>query len=188
MLELQHKKFIIESYFRTGRNLDNVEWVYSINQCLQDFRQGFPNLPITYAQLLSHVHACIDKFQETGAVTRKPGGGAPKKRTAACIEDIRQRMDNSPKKSIPKLSQQVQLSVGTCHTILKKDLELYPYKIQAVHELTQLDFVVSRSVNIVQVRSSGEEGKRKMPEEAFKLEQYLEDLENRNKCASSLST
>ncbi|KAI4462349.1 tryptase-related [Holotrichia oblita] len=121
----------------TGRNLDNGEWVYSINQCLQDFRQRFPNLPITYAQLLSHVHACIDKFQETGAVTRKPGRGAPKKRTAACIEDIRQRMDNSPKKSIPKLSQQVQLSVGTCHTILKKDLKLYPYKIQAVHELTQ---------------------------------------------------
>ncbi|KAI4457295.1 hypothetical protein MML48_8g00010323 [Holotrichia oblita] len=125
--------FIIESYFRS-------EWVYYINQCLQDFRQRFPNLPITSAQLLSHVHACIDKFQETGAVTRKPGGGAPKKRTAACIEDIRQRMDNSPKKSIPKLSQQIQLSVGTCHTILKKKLKLYPYKMKVVHKLTQVDF------------------------------------------------
>lgn len=139
MLELQHKIFIIQSYYRTGQKLENGDWVYSTNQCLHDFRQQFPNLPVTYAQLQKHIQACVIKFGETGAITRKPGGGAPRKRTANCIEDIRRRMDNSPKKSIAKLSQ-VHLSVGTCHTILKKDLKLFPYKIQAVSELKQEDF------------------------------------------------
>jgi hypothetical protein len=39
-----------------------------------------------------------------------------------------------------KLSQEGQLSVGTCHTILKKELQIYGYKTQAVLELRPLDF------------------------------------------------
>jgi hypothetical protein len=46
--------------------------------------------------------------------------GAPRKRTADCIEDVQRRMENSPKKSIVKLSQEGQLSVGTCHTTTTK--------------------------------------------------------------------
>lgn len=68
MLALQHKTFIIECYFRSGRKSDNGEWVYSMKQCLQDFRERFPNLPITDEQLLTHVHASIDKYLKTGAV------------------------------------------------------------------------------------------------------------------------
>jgi hypothetical protein len=47
-------------------------------------------------------------------------------------------MENSYTKLIVKLSQGVQLFVETCHTILKKDLQLYAYK--ALHELRPLDF------------------------------------------------
>ncbi|KAI4456724.1 transposable element tc3 transposase-like protein [Holotrichia oblita] len=126
-------------FYGTGQKLENGEWVYSINRCIEEFRQ-FPNLPVTYAQLLKHIQACVIKFGEIGAVTRKPGGGAPKKRTANLIEDVQQRMEQSPKKSVATLSQQVGLSVGTCHTILKKHLKLFPYKIQAVSELKAIDF------------------------------------------------
>ncbi|KAI4462975.1 transposable element tc3 transposase-like protein [Holotrichia oblita] len=138
--ELEHKIFIIQCYYRTGQKLENGEWVYSINRCIEEFQQQFPNLPVTYAQLLKQIQACVIKFGEIGAVTRKPGGGAPKKRTANLIEDVQQRMEHSPKKSVATLSQQVGLSVGTCHTILKKDLKLFPYKIQAVSELKEIDF------------------------------------------------
>ncbi|KAI4470703.1 nadh-ubiquinone oxidoreductase ashi subunit [Holotrichia oblita] len=142
VLELEHKIFIIQCYYRTGQKLENGEWVYSINRCIEEFQQQFPNLPVTYAQLLKQIQACVIKFGEIGAVTRKPGGGAPKKRTANLIEDVQQRMEHSPKKSVATLSQQVGLSVGTCHTILKKDLKLFPYKIQAVSELKEIDFGV----------------------------------------------
>jgi hypothetical protein len=49
--------------------------------------------------------------------------------------DISDRMLQSPKKSIRKLSQQVGVSCGMAHTALKKCLRLHPYKITAVHEL-----------------------------------------------------
>jgi hypothetical protein len=48
-------------------------------------------------------------------------------------------MENSPKKSIVKLSQEGQLSVGICHTILKKELQIYGYKTESVLELRPLD-------------------------------------------------
>ncbi|KAI4467915.1 diphosphoinositol pentakisphosphate kinase [Holotrichia oblita] len=107
----QHKIFIIQCYYRTGRKLENGEWVYSINRCIEEFRQQFPNLPVTYAQLLKQIQACVIKFGEIGAVTRKPGGGAPKKRTANLIEDVQQRMEHSPKKSVATLSQQGDLEL-----------------------------------------------------------------------------
>ncbi|KAI4463351.1 ig(immunoglobulin) and lrr(leucine rich repeat) domain [Holotrichia oblita] len=86
--KFEHTIFIIQCYYKTGQTLENGKWVYSINRCIEEFRQQFPNLPVTYAQLLKHIQACVIKFGEIGAVTRKPGGGAPKKRTANLIEDV----------------------------------------------------------------------------------------------------
>jgi hypothetical protein len=136
---LPHKMFLLESYFRSGR-LENGQHVYSINQWIQEFRQQFPNLVTTYTQLVKYIYACVDKFRETGSVNRKPGSRAPRKRAADSITDIQRRMENSPKKAIVKLTQEVQLSVGTCHTILKKDLQLCAYKIQAVHKVRPFEF------------------------------------------------
>ena len=48
---------------------------------------------------------------------------------------ISDRILQSLKKSIRKLSQQVGVSYGMSHTALKKLLFLHPYKITAVHEL-----------------------------------------------------
>ncbi|KAI4470369.1 neuropeptide y receptor [Holotrichia oblita] len=93
--ELEHTIFIIQCYYRTGQKLENGEWVYSINRCIEEFQQQFPNLPVTYAQLLKQIQACVIKFGEIGAVTRKLGGGAPKKRTANLIEDVQQQMEAS---------------------------------------------------------------------------------------------
>jgi hypothetical protein len=37
-MELAHKMFLLENYFRNGR-LENGQYVYSINQYIQEFRQ-----------------------------------------------------------------------------------------------------------------------------------------------------
>jgi hypothetical protein len=44
-------------------------------------------------------------------------------------------VENEPKTSLRHLSQQVNLSVKTCRTTLKKDLHLYPYRMTSVPEL-----------------------------------------------------
>lgn len=38
-------------------------------------------------------------------------------------------------KSIAKLSQEIYLSVIMYHAVVKKDLKLYSYKMQVMHEL-----------------------------------------------------
>jgi hypothetical protein len=81
----------------------------------------------------------IKNFQENGSAGRKPGSGRPKKRTPEVIEEARQAMEEAPGTSIEHLSQQLGVSVGTCHSIVKKDLHLFPYRLTSVQELHPVD-------------------------------------------------
>ncbi|RZC39840.1 hypothetical protein BDFB_014617, partial [Asbolus verrucosus] len=45
MFQLEHKSFILESYFRNGQKLENGQ--YSIPSCIEEFHQRFPNFPAT---------------------------------------------------------------------------------------------------------------------------------------------
>jgi hypothetical protein len=71
---------------------------------------------------------------------RKPGSDRPKKRTPEVIEEDKQAMGEVPGTSIEHLSQQLGVSVGTCHTIVRKDLHLFPYRLTSVQELQPADF------------------------------------------------
>ncbi|RZB38953.1 hypothetical protein BDFB_015247, partial [Asbolus verrucosus] len=48
-------------------------------------------------------------------------------------------MENELRTSIRRLAQQMDLSVGTCHPILHKDMHIYPYKITSVQQLLPVD-------------------------------------------------
>ncbi|RZC32884.1 hypothetical protein BDFB_011997, partial [Asbolus verrucosus] len=50
-------------------------------------------------------------------------------------------MEATSLKSVRKLSQQMHLSYGTNHTILKKDLKMFPYKVQVYQKILPGDFV-----------------------------------------------
>jgi hypothetical protein len=77
------------------------------------------------------------KFRIVGTVGRKAGSGAPKKRTPEIVADVAARMEQSSKKPLRRLAQEMDLSYGTCHKILKQDLNL---QITVVHELLPRDF------------------------------------------------
>jgi hypothetical protein len=81
----------------------------------------------------------LKNFQENGSAGRKPESGRPKKRTPEVIEEARQAMEEAPGTSIEHLSQQLGVSVGTCHSIVKKDLHLFPYRLTSVQELHPVD-------------------------------------------------
>ncbi|CAH1383543.1 unnamed protein product, partial [Tenebrio molitor] len=48
-------------------------------------------------------------------------------------------MEETPGTSIEHLSQQLGVSVGTCHSIVKNDLHLFPYRLTSVQELQPAD-------------------------------------------------
>jgi hypothetical protein len=69
---LVQKTFLIESYFRNGLKV-NGSWIYSVQNCLEEFIAEFPNVIVDGVKL----------FRETGGVYRRKTTGQPLKRTAA---------------------------------------------------------------------------------------------------------
>jgi hypothetical protein len=82
----------------------------------------------------------VAKFRNVGTVGRKVGSGAPKKRTPEIVPDIAARMEQSPKKPLRRLAQEMNFSCGICHKILKQDLNLHFYKITDIQEVLPRDF------------------------------------------------
>ncbi|EFA13024.1 hypothetical protein TcasGA2_TC011490 [Tribolium castaneum] len=68
------------------------------------------------------------------------GSGIPTERTEEVIYATQEILEQDPTTSIRRLSQQVELSVGTCHKLVRKDLHMYPYRVQSVQELQLVDF------------------------------------------------
>ncbi|RZC35937.1 hypothetical protein BDFB_015307, partial [Asbolus verrucosus] len=81
MFNLEHKIFLVESYFKNAERQQNGEWKYSIQGCINDFQNAFPDFPIEYPNLVQQIYKCVERFRNVGTVGRKAGSGAPKKRT-----------------------------------------------------------------------------------------------------------
>ncbi|RZC41715.1 hypothetical protein BDFB_013579, partial [Asbolus verrucosus] len=41
----EHKKFMLESYFRNGQQVDG-EWIYEAQPCFREFREKFPDVAV----------------------------------------------------------------------------------------------------------------------------------------------
>lgn len=137
VFSLEQKIFIIESYFRNGTKVDGV-WTYSIEECMEEFHNEYPNDVFVRQQFVETLKRCLTRFRESGNVAAK-GGGRPKKRTDEAIAEVTGIMQNEPHTSVRHLSQQVHLSIGTCHTIVRQDAHLYPYRLTAIQELLPHD-------------------------------------------------
>lgn len=136
---IQHKSFMVESYFRNGSKIDG-QWQYSLQDCLEEFRNEFPNFIFDYDSFRHTVTHSVMVFRETGSVKQKEGAGRAKKRTEELVNNVREIINNAPRTSVRALSQQVGVSIGTCHTILKKDLHLFPYRMTCYQEIKEIDY------------------------------------------------
>jgi Asp-tRNA(Asn)/Glu-tRNA(Gln) amidotransferase B subunit len=92
-------------------------------------------------------------FLETGSVLRKNGSGRPTKRTAENIEEVEQRIAETPNKSIRRLTQETNLSFSTVQLILKKDLHFFPYRVSVVHEIKPLNNKSPHNITSLKRRS-----------------------------------
>lgn len=48
MFIINHKVFLVESYFGRGVKLENCEWLYSLRFVLKNFLRESKNFPTTY--------------------------------------------------------------------------------------------------------------------------------------------
>lgn len=135
----EHKSFIIESYFRNGIH-ENGQWIYSVQACMVEFQQKFPDIGVLEYDFARMVRKTVDLFRQTGSIERKKGSGRLiTARTQETIADVNERLLNDPTKSLRRISQEVNLSLNTCHKIARKDLHLTPYRMKTFHELLPPD-------------------------------------------------
>ena len=82
------------------------------------------------------IKSLIRKFQETGAVHDAKKTGRPKLiRTEVQINCVATDVANNSNTSIRRRSLQLGITRSSLQRILKKDLKLFPYKIQLCQEL-----------------------------------------------------
>jgi hypothetical protein len=71
---LEHKRFLIESYFRNGLKV-NGSWIYSVQNCLKEFIAEFPNVIVDRKTFEDNLSRCVKLFRETGGVYRRKTTG-----------------------------------------------------------------------------------------------------------------
>ncbi|XP_015793382.1 uncharacterized protein LOC107369929 [Tetranychus urticae] len=125
---IEERVFLVSNYYAVGK---------SPSELLRKWSSAYKNKPKPQA---ATVMALIRKWEATGSVQDDTKGMASAKvtqRTPEKIEQARAIMDAEPSTSVRQLAQQVDVSVGTAWRINRKDLNIFPYKMQVGQPLEQ---------------------------------------------------
>lgn len=135
---LEQNTFIIKAFYRNAV-LNEGEWIYSVEACKNEYLAKFPALDIEEQSLMTHIRRIVARFEETGSVLKGKSSGRPQVGQEV-VEDLRERMAQSPRKSLSRLSAQSGVPYSTCQKVLKARLHMKPYKITSVHQLKPADY------------------------------------------------
>ncbi|CAI9733658.1 Macrophage migration inhibitory factor-like [Octopus vulgaris] len=127
VLTLQERIFIVENVFRDGGKYTK--------EVQESFQEEFG------AERLPHrncVSALLHKFKKTGSVQDKPKSGRPKVVTDTVLQNVTNKLQRSPRKSLRRLSQETRISLTSTHRAVHQ-LKFFPYKVHVVHELKPQD-------------------------------------------------
>ena len=73
------------------------------------------------------------------SVNRTSHAGRSKSRTQDVLDIVRESVEQSPKRSLRKRCQSLDLSFETCRRVIVESLKKYPYRIQTKQNLTVAD-------------------------------------------------
>ena len=124
---MQQRIKIVEAYFST-KSVVQIQRQYT-----RDFGRG--RVPARRT-----IECLIAKFKETGSVGNNNNGHSGRlilARTPKRIETLRGCLQESPRKSTCRFSQEVGISKTSVIRILHQDLKLFPYKIQILQHQTE---------------------------------------------------
>lgn len=98
--------FIIMAHFRSGNRNPDGTWSYSLQSCIDQFIEVFPDVEIAYSVFVNHKSVLVKRFADKHCICKGKPTGRPTVLTQDVMDDIQHRMEVSPKKSIAKLSAQ----------------------------------------------------------------------------------
>lgn len=87
------------------------------------------------------IKRCVKNFSESGNLNKKKPSGRPVSATNENkVANAQQIVEENQQISLKRLSQQLDISLKSAHTILRKKLFMYPYKVQICQKLHEGDF------------------------------------------------
>ena len=97
------------------------------------------------APSISVVQRWISNFSLSGSVRNQNAAssyksshsGRPRKRSREVIEEVSSSILRSPKRTLRKRAQCMGLSATTCWRVMRRDLKLFPYRIQTLQTLSE---------------------------------------------------
>lgn len=115
------RQFLVKTYYENGKNLTLV---------LRKWSSAFKNKP---KPSRSCVIDLIAKFERTGSVIDIGRDYSNTARIPETIKFLEKIMDDDPQVSVRRASQTIGSRRSSTHTMMRNDLERYPYKIQVKH-------------------------------------------------------
>lgn len=130
---------LVQFYFESLNTVRNGYYSYNITKAR--FEETFDNVVAPCKEALLKL---VRKFKRKGQVTNqnKSGSGRPRTaRTAANIQRIQNKVQQSPKKSVRRISRELDPGIprSSVHRILRQDLNFFPYHIQVKQSLSEGD-------------------------------------------------
>ncbi|KAJ3649864.1 hypothetical protein Zmor_021582 [Zophobas morio] len=125
IFSVEHKTFMTEFYFRNGVAVEGND----IIPVVLFHKNSNKNFHFIVADFYNVVRNIVLVFRKTGSVHHKKGAAPPTLHINEVIEDVEERNGSNPSASLRHLSQEVGLSVGTCHKIVKKSSTFYNYNL-----------------------------------------------------------
>lgn len=118
---------IIQTYFSSK----------SYKETKNELARCFPHASIPSDSTILRL---VEKFHNKGSIVNiKCKSRKPTAMTDENITAIQSVMMENPRTSTRRLAQQVNVSHTTAYKAIRKELEMFPYKITAVHQLLPID-------------------------------------------------
>ncbi|KAF5296071.1 hypothetical protein FQA39_LY12693 [Lamprigera yunnana] len=128
----EQDRFIVMAHFQSVILNPDGNWSYSLQSCIEQFMQQYPDEMIEYDIFKQHKCRLVHRFETKNCTCKGKSTGRPTVLTENVIENIQERINRCPKKDVSQLSQQTGPSVGTCFKALKRNLHMHPYKVTII--------------------------------------------------------
>lgn len=118
-----------------------VKRFYKIKS-VTDVQRKFKNTYKGMSVSRMNIYKIVRKFEQLGTVKDAPKSGRPMtSRSEENVSALQHMLQQSPEKSVRRVSSETGISKTSVHNIIRKDLELFPYKIQIMQSLSITDQV-----------------------------------------------
>lgn len=74
---VEQDAFLLKAHFRSAtRNADGT-WSYSLQSCLQQFNEEYPDLHISYKVFAQHKQRIVERFENKHSICKNKPPGRP---------------------------------------------------------------------------------------------------------------